>query len=339
GMGNCFPVDFVEEILAHLPNKSIMRFRCVSKEWSSYLVSDEFYKLRFTLRPHERLLKLTDSGFSFINYEDSLIPSTEQSFPFKKPNKLVDFIGSCDGLVCLSLGCPLHGRSFDSSKQELVLWNPCTGIHREMPKLLDVADYREARAFGFGYAPASCDYKIYIRVILQSQEEVTQIFSLKANSWKKIKNHGENLRGNGLLLNGALHWDDEGVFGAHNIIAFDLEKEEAYDVPSPPLYLLRDVQFAMVGIIGDCLCMHGGWYDTTMPNYDALHIWIMKEYCVQTSWVPLIKVMYDETGLDGCCYDASDMVPQFINNNGYMLMQGEGGDVYLIDTQSECTHL
>ncbi|KAJ4849892.1 hypothetical protein Tsubulata_031563 [Turnera subulata] len=130
-MENCFPLDFVDEIVARLPNKSIMRFRCVSKEWSSYLVSDEFYKRRCLLRA-ERLLKVTSSGFYFVNYEksfsssvddedsvsdedsfsdededfvkdeDSLVPSAEQNFPFKKPNNF-DLIGSCDGLVCLSI--------------------------------------------------------------------------------------------------------------------------------------------------------------------------------------------------------------------------------------------
>ncbi|KAJ4829567.1 hypothetical protein Tsubulata_021956 [Turnera subulata] len=109
----------------------------------------------------------------------------DSNFPFKKPNTIdVDLIGSCDGLVCLSLDSSIGRSLFDSSKLELVLWNPCKGIHREMPKL-DVDDYRGARAFGFGYAPASCDYKIFIRVMLHSREEVTQIFSLKENSWKK----------------------------------------------------------------------------------------------------------------------------------------------------------
>ncbi|KAJ4828213.1 hypothetical protein Tsubulata_043069 [Turnera subulata] len=40
------PSVIVEEILAMLPNKSIHRFRQVSKSWSSFLVSSEFQKLR-----------------------------------------------------------------------------------------------------------------------------------------------------------------------------------------------------------------------------------------------------------------------------------------------------
>ncbi|KAJ4824934.1 hypothetical protein Tsubulata_045990 [Turnera subulata] len=400
-MENCFPSNFVDKILARLPKKSIMRFRCVSKEWSSYLVSDGFNKLRCTLRPPQRLLKLKYSGFSYINCENSFVPfvndrsffasfvnvdedsdgedfcdffdgedffvpsvsveqnirfkkpkflvpsvSVEQSFPFKTPNRIVvNHIGSCDGLVCLHL-----------DSLELVLWNPCTGIHRELPKLdvddytggtawLDVDDYTGVTAFGFGHAPASCDYKIFIRLILHSQEEVTQIFSLKANSWKKLENHGKKMLGNGLLLHGALHWDDNwddlsvddvGVVCNPNIIAFDVEGEEAYDVPSPPPDLLGDIQFARVGIIGDCLCMYGGWYGTTAPHYTTLDIWIMKEYCVQASWVPLIKVTFDDIGSHGYCYDASDMVfRELINNNGHMLMQDGRARVLLIDTQSK----
>ncbi|KAJ4828441.1 hypothetical protein Tsubulata_046436 [Turnera subulata] len=47
------PSEIVEALLAMLPNKSIHRFRSLSKSWSSLLVSEEFQKLRFKSAPRE----------------------------------------------------------------------------------------------------------------------------------------------------------------------------------------------------------------------------------------------------------------------------------------------
>ncbi|KAJ4836736.1 hypothetical protein Tsubulata_045935, partial [Turnera subulata] len=173
---DCFPLEMVEEIIARLPTSSLIRLLCMSKDWYSYRSSDKLNKLRSKLAPLDeqlvKILNLTD--LKFWNFNDHLKTPSNLSFPL---NRYLQPVGSCNGLVCISLG---------GNQNDFVLWNPNTGAFRQLPKPEDdTSCYQGCPAYGFGYDSVSDDYKIFLVSVHKSDEGITQIFSLKANSWKK----------------------------------------------------------------------------------------------------------------------------------------------------------
>ncbi|KAJ4840026.1 hypothetical protein Tsubulata_029507 [Turnera subulata] len=243
------PPDILEEILSLLPNKSIHRFRSVSKSWSSLLVSVDFHFFRCKSTPPKKtilgVLSLLPSysqnnrSHRFVLsslYPDALEHAdTKESYPFQKLLHC-RFVGSCNGLVCL------EQYYYNHSKPEIVVWNPFTGVYRKLPDHMSMLDRRYAH--GFGYDSASDDYKVFIATSPNDYGDGVRvhIFSLKARGpWKEVENSARELQHiireerMGLFLNGALHWQSENVKdGTTKITAFDLAREKFYDVPQPP---------------------------------------------------------------------------------------------------------
>ncbi|KAJ4841817.1 hypothetical protein Tsubulata_026734 [Turnera subulata] len=223
------PWPTVEEILALLPVKSISRFRLVSKEWSSFLVSPKFENFRSRLlvppagdtKEYNEDVCETDDDYdveedgsdqdeedgSDQDEEDGFNSGIKLYFPLKRAGNPVYLIGSCNGLVCVRL-------HYFWNYGHLVVWNPCTGIYRELPnpKYRSEDDEDGYGSYGFGYDSASQDFKILLsgRCAYSSRYSKlkTQILSLKANSWKEIPFHQEVYwdEQEGLFLNGAFHW-------------------------------------------------------------------------------------------------------------------------------------
>ncbi|KAJ4823067.1 hypothetical protein Tsubulata_045883 [Turnera subulata] len=300
---SCLPPDILEEILDLLPKKSIERFRSVSKSLFSLLT------IKFTLPkllhypcitnfPPSCGVKSSDdkdlfTGVVFSEYSGG---GDVKNQGYKEPDELLfaapdqrpfSFVGSCNGLVCLDV---LSNHCY---KWETFVWNPFTGICRQLPQ-------RCYHANGFGYDSASNDYKVFAAAgpldPRPGDDSKVEIFSLKTGSRKKLENpdreylqHILGHGGMGLFLNGALHWrrreesSREGEKGEiMAAIAFDLEKEKFYLVPGPPIQISPDYESSSFGVVGEYLCFsHSeyGYKDT---------IWVMKEYCNEASWVPFI---------------------------------------------------
>ncbi|KAJ4843906.1 hypothetical protein Tsubulata_034255 [Turnera subulata] len=322
-----FPSAIVEEIIARLPTKSLARILCMSKEWYSYRSNGKLDKLRSKLAPLEiRILDPEASGLHRSwDFDDFLTTPAPLSFPLERPNFPTDqWIGSCNGLVCVAL---------DQQCNQLVLWNPTTGVYRQLPdKPVDTSSYAAYPVFGFGYDSVSDDYKIFLSSIddrgYEDDISTTLIYSLRANSWKEIYTEGLGYVDKGLFLNGALHWD----YNGKEIVVFDLEKEVIHDFLLPPLELnildkARQNFTAYpvgLGIVGGYLSVSG--YDS------RLQIWIMKEYGVQESWVRIIELA--TATISEVYYKCDDLLPQCINDQGYMVIQHEKG-INLIDFNLE----
>ncbi|XP_061363382.1 F-box/kelch-repeat protein At3g06240-like, partial [Gastrolobium bilobum] len=243
-MESNIPEEMVQEILLRSPVKSLLRFKCVCKQWLSLISDPSFAKSHFELSaaPSHRLL------FP-ISYSDSEAQSIDVDVPFHDESAVVSLIhplpkfdvsccifevfGSCRGFVLFSV--------FSSN---LYVWNPSNGVHRPLSLSFShlIRKIRKSNIYtlliGFGHDPSTDDYLV---VVVSQNEEGNHmmLFSLKTNSWKKIQlshiPHTGYYKLHGLFINGAIHWlifphhgSDPGV-----IIVFDLTEKQLSAISLP----------------------------------------------------------------------------------------------------------
>ncbi|KAJ4846459.1 hypothetical protein Tsubulata_006869 [Turnera subulata] len=292
--------EIVEEILALLPQQSIHRFRSVSKSWSYLLVSEGFHKLRSRSSPPEINVQKLLHHYDYKYNPDRSYFYGNESLDFRKGQskndeawlptvrKFARFVGSCNGLVCVT-----HFAGHSRSIRDIAVWNPFTGVYRKLPQpeYTSGPDYYGpfvALAYGFGHDSVGDDYKVFLAAhhayapALEDRLPIVQIFSLKTGSWKKVENLSRYLHllhdgGEGLYLNGALHWESR---TGKRIIAFDLVEEKFSEVRAPVVE--RSYEHVSMGIVGEYLCMC--WHP--MGNNREMVVWVMKEH---GNWVPFIQ--------------------------------------------------
>ncbi|XP_062027273.1 F-box/kelch-repeat protein At3g23880-like [Rosa rugosa] len=295
--------DVIAEILARLPGKSLMRFRCVCKSWRA-LISDSYFvkkhlsygergitesaqRLIFMLDPplaldcealksmedYEALKSIKDDD---VHGSGGQFAVTQLDFPVTKT--ISDFsyrvlVGACNGLVCVDVGY-----------EAIMLWNPCTRDSKVLPKPPPVVDSKFSNyLYGFGYDSASDDYKV-IRGFTDYHAEkiMIHIFSLKTGSWRTVEDidYVTLIMRQGLFLNGALHWLCNLPEGGSRILSFDLEAEKFQKtIPLP-----YDDWFFDLLIHKNCLCVLA-----CPTRTNTFNIWMMKEYGVKESWTEVLQ--------------------------------------------------
>ncbi|XP_062014048.1 F-box/kelch-repeat protein At3g06240-like [Rosa rugosa] len=314
--------DIISEILARLPVKSLMRFRCVSKSWSA-LISDPYFtkkhlsytemgitenssRLLYSLDPpqsldHEALKDLKD-------HRDGYFANRELDLPVMIPgssNRYKRIVGCCNGLICILV-----------EQVDFMLWNPCTRYSNVLPRTKFPSyfpKFNSRNVFcGFGYDSATDDYKVIMGTRNCKQ---IQIFTLKTSSWKVLPlTNALDMSGTaGLLLNGSLHWLAEPQPNAGNrqtILSFDLVEEKFREmIPLPH----HDAYFQGMTILRNYLCV----FELLVGRDRVNTIWLMKEYGVKQSGTQVImcskKVMPQE-------YRHVFMQPICILENGELLV-------------------
>ncbi|XP_050226574.1 F-box/kelch-repeat protein At3g23880-like [Mercurialis annua] len=274
------PQHMVEAILSKLPVKSLVRFMSVSQSWNSLITNPSFSLLRsnfahnvLVLNPDFELLTIDHASNSLITL----------NFPFNRPH--MQIIGSCNGLVCISL---------TGDYENMIVWNPCTGIFRELPNPSCPKD-SIYYSYGFGYDSLSKDFKILLAVEeyaddSQSVFYYVEVFSLKQNSWKRIRysiNPQESIVGEpsyrmrGTHLNGVLYWN------LHELVhVFDLGSENFSTLPSPG-------SDGYLGVLDNCLSLSA-----------FTGIWILKCCGVANSWDKFVSLSTED-----------DIRPLYMMNN------------------------
>ncbi|PIM99757.1 hypothetical protein CDL12_27743 [Handroanthus impetiginosus] len=280
------PFELIEDILCRLPVKSLKRFRAVAKSCCFLIDSKNFTKL------HLQQSLVTNSnrhlilgGHGLYNVDLDLL---DNAHVIKPPFYYKSFDGicnSCNGIVLVMSEPP-------------GLWNPFSREYKILPNCSDqrptpLESYSKT-VHGFGYDSRNDDYKV-VRVVefrhilsniwLSSE---TMIYSLKANSWRRIEDFPYRLpllRGNwGVHVNGSLHTvvEKPDDMGAPRIMAFSLQTEKHYEVMIPRGSQIRGYDVSTHMIEG-CLCL-------VCTNRSGVVIWIMKEYGVEESWIMLLSV-------------------------------------------------
>ncbi|KAK9911037.1 hypothetical protein M0R45_034963 [Rubus argutus] len=278
----------LDEILARLPVKSLMRFRCVCKSWRALISQPYFATKHFNYAGRgitencSRLLMST-SPFESIDYEalkdlsdgDAHLAIKKLDFQVMFPDSSVKTtVGSCNGLICLEI-----------DQEDVVLWNPCTRDYKVLPKPTIRCT---SQFYGFGYDSSTDIYKImrgYSYRVLDYEETGVQVFSLKTGSWRT-------------------HLDPN---------YFDLAWRgvEKFQEMLPLPY---HACFSYIFSLGDCLGVYiSGFLDSKLTGF---RIWMMKEYGVKDSWTEVVSSenLPEE-------YEYSLLTPLCILENGEVLMK------------------
>ncbi|XP_062027344.1 F-box/kelch-repeat protein At3g23880-like isoform X2 [Rosa rugosa] len=339
----------IAEILARLPVKSLMRFRCVCKSWRALIsesyflkkhisygergITESTHRLIFLLDPPLALdyeaLKSMEDYEALESIKDDVhgaggqFALTQLDFPVTK--SIPDYgyrvvVGSCNGLVCVEV-----------DREAIMLWNPCTRGSKVLPKPPPVINSEFSYDFnGFGYDSASDDYKV-IRGFTDylAKKIMIHIFSLKTGSWRTVEDidYVTLIMRQGLFLNRALHWLCNLPEGGSRILSFDLEAEKFQKtIPLP-----YDDWFFDLLIHKNCLCVLA-----CPTGTNTFNIWMMKEYGVQESWTEVLQFSLEKYAShydDSRCY----FTPLCILENGLVLIDkiGEGQHLMVLSNLKE----
>ncbi|CAA0817978.1 F-box protein CPR30 [Striga hermonthica] len=189
--------------------------------------------------------------------------------------------GSCNGLILLVL-----------NPQSILLWNPSTRKQNPLPPACPEDTSRVVR-YALGYDSKHRDYKVVMVDQTTPEwevfESVTRVYSLTTNSWKLVGDFPYALPTNepwGLYLNDSLHT----VIRHCLILAFDLAREEFYELPKPDYHGFSH-GLVLVEELGGCLAA------VVVPEMSISEVWVMKEYGVKESWSRLIRFDMCQIGL------------------------------------------
>lgn len=242
------------EILSWLPTKSLLRFKCVNKQWHSLISDPQFAKIQLSrssqYQTNHNLLFLTKTllhSIDFNNCSKTVVTRMVKQVPTGSLSTII--IGSCNGLICL----------VDFYKWNIFICNPTILGFRQIPR----SPYHRGLTtlHGFGYDASTDDYKLVMAYPFSADKddesnygEIATIFSLRTNYWRKIRiqYYSKDYFRSGTYWKGSLYWLTtalrDGV-PSYKITTFDLATEEL-DHGAVPLPIVDDNLFKFKGIVG-----------------------------------------------------------------------------------------
>ncbi|XP_055809073.1 F-box/kelch-repeat protein At3g23880-like [Solanum dulcamara] len=321
------PQELIFEIFLRLPVKSLLKFRCVSKSWLFLLSNPLFSKTHVDFC--SKTPKFTDyrlavvssvSGlgrichFYNMGFDNSCLNVAKHTCPAESLDLSARILGSCNGLICVT-----------SNSFTLTVLNPCTGMFNVFPDSMLRNNGRGGGGggcyirYGFGYDVSVEDYKVVkifsIPQIEGRYENMVNVYSLKAKSWKMIEGFNSgNLNGKvGVYVNGALHWEVRHSHysgGFWEIVTLNLAAER-YGTIALPSYEDEGVYWTLGVSRG---------YLVGCCNYEQNKgdVWVMKEYGVEKSWTKVVTISLP---VDRWAY----ILPLFVAENcdEFLLQLGE----------------
>lgn len=285
-MEQVLPFDIIPHILSRLPVKTLMKFKCVCREWFSIIESPYFARLHSNqsqpiqetrvLLPfyeQQKLLNPCKDDGRFMHISLDLVSNFFKS-------KSYYLVGSCNELLCFKkLNC------YGGKTGLLLLFNPL----RQQLLPLPSPSVKPAK-FVLGFDSSTTTYKIltlfYEEISTAFDDEPryrlgAEVFSLgirtsSSSSWRAISNVPQFLLAlqHPVFTCGALHWvTDDSLLApetsySKKIVAFHVGKEEFSFIAWPDTTIGFPEKYHLVELRG-CLCF-------VHSSVDYINIWIMK---------------------------------------------------------------
>ncbi|XP_015866858.2 F-box protein At5g07610 [Ziziphus jujuba] len=299
--------DLLTEILVRLPIKSLLRFKCVSKRWLSFISNPHFCYRRtpfhntacglFLIRHSMHINPEFD--FVRLNHNNSQLSQA----PFRTLSFVNDPFGikilqSCNGLF---LCCSFH--AFDGRKKYYV-YNPTTKHHTILPPPLPVRSETSSTVLGFSLAfdpSKSTSYKVVcVRNLnyefVETQHQI-KIYSPEEGSWRlssgifspSLPPYDLQFDG-GVFWNGSIHWID--TYGTAALY-FNLHTECLSKMIFPPIPEGWEEwdgrKFGYFGVSGDHLNLIGMYDPARSTHFNVYEM--ERDY---SSWFVKFHVDLDE---------------------------------------------
>ncbi|KAF6167241.1 hypothetical protein GIB67_029879 [Kingdonia uniflora] len=323
-MLNKLPQEVVTDILVRLPLKSLMRCKCVCKDFHALLTHPHFIQMHLhhnhkddpfiiltTLNSHTGDDKRIDLYFiRKIKEHNKVVKLLELP-----PQVIGSFCvaASCNGLLCLST---------DGEDPAAHVYNPFTKEFISIPRpkvTLKVSHF----FVGFGFDPVRNDYKI-VKIWYGSLKREVQVYSLSSATWRRI----DDIKfwpstAKNVCVDGYLHWiaSHDGK-SSSEITSFSIHEEEFRVVPCPPVLhpMKKRNRYIHIDSVGGCLSL------IDSSSRGRCDIWVMKQYGVKESWSKLIVLSW--SGI-GTCIDLICVL-----KNGEVLMNIDSKILVSVNTQS-----
>ncbi|GAB2298389.1 hypothetical protein Dimus_032454 [Dionaea muscipula] len=326
--------EVLVEILARLPVKSLLRFKCVCKTWFFLIGSEYFAGKHLSTRSmmfkdynfenllvdyHQshhggdntmRCLKFSAMDFDTLSVVHNKFKIISSSPEYRVSRRLptCSFAGSCNGIVCLLVE-DLDGQV--TIQQSLLLWNPATG------EVKALQHEKQIRVLGFGFDPKMNDYKVMlIRYSFMPEAiEHVSVYSSRSDSWKSLdRPHRSGFYPIVLLTctttsgGRMLNW-----LRSRFVISFDVSEEAFVKTPMPPgieckcgrkyqnCRLIQNTFDEPCTIIcfPNPLLIDNERKCACFDIQKIIHIWTLNEYGESGSWTKLRSLMM----FDYVCHD------------------------------------
>nr|XP_023892011.1 F-box/kelch-repeat protein At3g23880-like [Quercus suber] len=329
---NHLPHDIELNILARLPVKSVLRFRCVSKTWYSSIATPNFISNHLIYHKNNNnnlayLISIPPTIASPLNinipifiggYDHAFIRISEYPIPFAFLVSYALSAGSCNGLVCL-----YHFRNASTNADPIYLWNPSIRKFKRLPDYSLTHFHRVST--GFAYQSETNDYKvvnIYQMPVPNHHRGVeveAEVYALSSNSWRRVGISVTNfflsspfINATSTFVSGVLHWlgyISEAAFH-YMILTFDVNNDKFGEIALPdgqqllPQGLMAKPNCLMVfkGKLAFITLDYrkiSGINDNEYREFMSSHprnscfIWVMREYGVHESWSKLFFVKFE----------------------------------------------
>ncbi|CAA7013720.1 unnamed protein product [Microthlaspi erraticum] len=253
------PLDLIVEILKKLPAKSLVRFKSVSKEWSTIISSRRDFIESIVTRslahpPHKVPLFILYHCVpeAFFTVSSSFSQSTKHAVSLRRSDSIdpsydcysrsFEYIYARGLICCYSLVCHL-----------VTIYNPTTRQSVHLPVMEPpVPRFREQRTHCyFGYDPVMNQYKVlYFIAYYTANKQSIYVFTLGGSqSWRKLQGFAEKLlpEGVGLCVDGIIYYvatlrvEEKGKKRCETVLlSFDI-RSERFDHVCAPESMLRVV--------------------------------------------------------------------------------------------------
>ncbi|KAL7104833.1 hypothetical protein ACP275_07G006400 [Erythranthe tilingii] len=239
-------------------------------------------------------------------------------------NNIGCVVGSCDGLICLAVGV-----------KDLILWNPCTRIRKNLPDFGVEIIRGSYFIYGFGFDKSSDDYKVV--GFFNSDDDlffnshvVVKVYSLKNDRWKTIEgfNGRWSIDDPATFAYGKLHWTaycETEKESAWNILYLDLETEEYGVLEVPNCVNEKGCSCSMLEESEGCLY--------ALCDYrDSADVWIVGDCdgLGKATWTKVVSVSYVDRLLKSTCKTAFCV----LKNDEVLLLCGSTVVVFDVEDRS-----
>ncbi|XP_027118914.1 F-box/kelch-repeat protein At3g23880 [Coffea arabica] len=295
------PFQVITEILARLPVKSLMRFKCVSKSWLSLTLSPHFIKrhLSFsTSKDREYLL--------FIDYNSGRFKHCSlASLLYEQPSDAVEIVCpqlECRDLSVLLVGCCNGMICICTNREGFVLWNPSTRKSKTLPNFSfeKTSEHKFYASCGFGYDETNDDYKV-VAVTCYCAEDwepfasEVKVYSTKADTWRRIGDFpgGYPMDGSrycGTFAAGKVHWVLNRAFCPY-VVFLDLATETygSLDLAGDAIKSNHDSFVTDIQTVGGSL-----YFFCRNYVHGLVDLWVLKEYEVIESWTKVVSALSND---------------------------------------------